>query len=276
MTDRASENARRWRELGMALLPFADAASKELPLRRLLRLSLFQVSVGMAAVLLTGTLNRVMIAELGLQAWVVALMVALPLVFAPLDLATASFDQDAPARRIPSYDGEGARAGFTRVWAAPSGGLSIGARDLARLGRLLLAGGEGFVSPAAIARMETGETSRAARAGLNPYGLGLYDSRDETGVWTGHAGAVDSAQAEVFYNRRTGYAYALMVNTAGAGAQAMRAALRETLGEAEPAPGPPEDADRGEELPEQYQGVLGGLVRSLEAGLDLQDVGILD
>lgn len=84
MNDRAAENARRWGELVKAMLPFADAATKELPLQRLLRLSLFQISVGMAAVLLTGTLNRVMITELGVPAWLVALMVALPLVFAPL------------------------------------------------------------------------------------------------------------------------------------------------------------------------------------------------
>ncbi len=70
--------------LGPRALPFADAASKELPLGRLLRLSLFQVSVGMALVLLNGTLNRVMIVELGVSAWLVALMIALPLVFAPL------------------------------------------------------------------------------------------------------------------------------------------------------------------------------------------------
>lgn len=70
--------------LGPGLLPFADAASKDLPLRRLLRLSLFQITVGMAVVLLTGTLNRVMIVELGVPAWLIALMVALPLVFAPL------------------------------------------------------------------------------------------------------------------------------------------------------------------------------------------------
>ena len=50
---------------------------------RLLRLSLFQVSVGMAVVLLIGTLNRVMIVELGVPAWLVSLMVSLPLVFAP-------------------------------------------------------------------------------------------------------------------------------------------------------------------------------------------------
>lgn len=70
--------------LGPGLLPFADIATDELPLKRVLRLSLFQVSVGMALVLITGTLNRVMIVELDVPAWFVALMVALPVVFAPL------------------------------------------------------------------------------------------------------------------------------------------------------------------------------------------------
>lgn len=72
-----------WQVLGPRFLPFADAASEALPLGRLLRLSLFQVSVGMAMVLLTGTLNRVMIVELGVPAWLVGLMVSLPLLFAP-------------------------------------------------------------------------------------------------------------------------------------------------------------------------------------------------
>ena len=75
--------SRAWMKLSPDLLPFADAASETLPLGRLLRLSLFQVSVGMVAVLLIGTLNRVMIVELGVPAWMVALMVSLPLVFAP-------------------------------------------------------------------------------------------------------------------------------------------------------------------------------------------------
>ncbi len=66
------------------LLPFADAASDDLPLRRLVRLGLFQVSVGMTAALLTGALNRVMIIELAVPAFLVAFMVSLPLVFAPL------------------------------------------------------------------------------------------------------------------------------------------------------------------------------------------------
>jgi BCD family chlorophyll transporter-like MFS transporter len=75
--------ARSWQLIGTRFLPFADAATEELPLGRLIRLSLFQVSVGMAMVLLTGTLNRVMIVELNVPAWLVGLMVSLPIVFAP-------------------------------------------------------------------------------------------------------------------------------------------------------------------------------------------------
>jgi BCD family chlorophyll transporter-like MFS transporter len=75
--------AKGWMRLGTRFLPFADAATKELPLGRLLRLSLFQVSVGISIVLLNGTLNRVMIVELGVSTLFVSLMVSLPLVFAP-------------------------------------------------------------------------------------------------------------------------------------------------------------------------------------------------
>ena len=49
-----------WQRLGTRFMPFADAASAEMPLSRLLRLSLFQVSAGCVMVLLTGTLNRVL------------------------------------------------------------------------------------------------------------------------------------------------------------------------------------------------------------------------
>ncbi len=65
------------------LVPFADAATVDLPIGRLMRLSLFQASVGMAVVLLNGTLNRVMVLELGQAVWLVSLMVSLPLLFAP-------------------------------------------------------------------------------------------------------------------------------------------------------------------------------------------------
>jgi BCD family chlorophyll transporter-like MFS transporter len=83
MTTKYQKIVRGWSELAPKFLPFADAASDDLPLSRLLRLSLFQVSVGMALVLLVGTLNRVMIVELHVPASIVSIMVAIPLLFAP-------------------------------------------------------------------------------------------------------------------------------------------------------------------------------------------------
>ncbi len=76
--------APRIKALTLNMLPFADAASQGLPLAQLLRLSLFQVSVGMASVMLLGTLNRVMIVELSVPAMIVAFMIALPVLSAPL------------------------------------------------------------------------------------------------------------------------------------------------------------------------------------------------
>lgn len=70
-------------KLGARWMPFADAASEDLPLGQLWRLALFQVSVGMAQVLLLGTLNRVMIVELSVPAMVVALMISIPVLVAP-------------------------------------------------------------------------------------------------------------------------------------------------------------------------------------------------
>ena len=96
---------RNWNRIGPRWLPIADAASLELPWRRLLRLSLFQVSVGMALALVIGTLNRVMIVELGVPAWLVASVVALPLLLSPFR-AIIGFRSDTHVsllgwRRVP-------------------------------------------------------------------------------------------------------------------------------------------------------------------------------
>ncbi len=95
---------RAWRAVPREWLPFADAA-RGLPGARLFRLSLIQVSVGVAMVLLNGTLNRVMIVELGIPTWQVALFIALPLLLAPLRaLFGLKSDQHRSAfgwRRVP-------------------------------------------------------------------------------------------------------------------------------------------------------------------------------
>jgi BCD family chlorophyll transporter-like MFS transporter len=127
-----------WARMGTAFLPFADVASAELPLSRLLRLSLFQVSVGMASVLLVGTLNRVMIVELGMPASIVAIMISLPLLAAPFR-AIIGFKSDTHKsalgwRRVP-YMWQGTLLQFGGLAIMPfallviSGGNHVGWPD---------------------------------------------------------------------------------------------------------------------------------------------------
>jgi BCD family chlorophyll transporter-like MFS transporter len=97
--------ARVWQKLGTRFLPFADVATPELPLGRLLRLSMFQLSVGMVQTLFVGTLNRVMILELRVPASLVAIMLAIPLLAAPFR-ALVGFKSDTHRsilgwRRVP-------------------------------------------------------------------------------------------------------------------------------------------------------------------------------
>ncbi|MEP2641397.1 PucC family protein [Roseobacter sp.] len=84
MFDYRAFATRKLAAIGPKYLPFGDVATEDVPLTRLLRLSLFQITVGMALVLIVGTLNRVMIVELSVPATLVAGMLAMPLVFAPL------------------------------------------------------------------------------------------------------------------------------------------------------------------------------------------------
>jgi BCD family chlorophyll transporter-like MFS transporter len=96
---------RVWQVLGTRFLPFADVATPDLPLGRLLRLSMFQLSVGMVQTLFVGTLNRVMILELHVPASLVAIMLAIPLLAAPFR-ALIGFKSDTHRsilgwRRVP-------------------------------------------------------------------------------------------------------------------------------------------------------------------------------
>jgi BCD family chlorophyll transporter-like MFS transporter len=75
--------ARMYQRLGPRWLPFADIATPDMPLSRLLRLSLFQLTCGMVQTLFFGTLNRVMIVELHVSASIVSIMIAIPLLVAP-------------------------------------------------------------------------------------------------------------------------------------------------------------------------------------------------
>ena len=96
---------KQWANLDRRWMPFADVATVALPLPRLLRLGLFQIAVGLAAALLTGTLNRVMIVELQVPTTLVAIMVSLPLLVAPfrafLGFRSDTYRSALGWRRVP-------------------------------------------------------------------------------------------------------------------------------------------------------------------------------
>ncbi len=147
-----------WTRLGPRFLPFADVATPDLPLSRLLRLSLFQASVGMALVLLVGTLNRVMIVELGVPASLVAIMVSLPVIYAPVR-ALIGYRSDTHHsalgwRRVP-YIWMGTMLQF--------GGLAIMPFALLVLG----GGGNAAAWPAWIGQAGAGVAFLLVGAGLN-------------------------------------------------------------------------------------------------------------
>lgn len=149
---------RAWVGYGPRFLPFADAATPDLPLSRLLRLSLFQVSVGMALVLLIGTLNRVMIVELEVPASLVGIMISLPLLFAPFR-ALIGFRSDTHRselgwRRVP-YIWKGTMIQF--------GGLAI--MPFALL--VLSGGGNAAHAPVWIGRFAAGLAFLLVGAGLH-------------------------------------------------------------------------------------------------------------
>jgi len=144
--------------LGTRFLPFADAASPDLPLSRLLRLSLFQFTVGMALTLLIGTLNRVLIVEMEVPASIVGVMISLPLLFAPFR-AIIGFRSDNHRSQL----------GWKRVpyiWMGTmlqSGGLSIMPFAL-----LVLAGaGEASKAPAWAGQLGAGLAFLLVGAGLH-------------------------------------------------------------------------------------------------------------
>lgn len=140
----ADKVTRGLRELSPQWLPFADAATKELPMPRLLRLSLFQVSVGMAATLMIGTLNRVMIVELSIPAALVGIMISLPLLFAPL-------------RALMGHksDSHGSFLGLRRLWYLALGTmLQYGGLAIMPFALIVLSGDSNapeFVGPLAAA-----------------------------------------------------------------------------------------------------------------------------
>lgn len=105
----------------------------------------------------------------------------------------------------------------------PAGELSSSPTEMARLVRLLLQRGAigrtRVLGADSIQRMESAETTRAARHGFeNGYGLGNYVSFRNGFRIHGHNGGLDGFMAELGYSPEHNFGYVVMINRADPGA----------------------------------------------------------
>jgi hypothetical protein len=101
--------------------------------------------------------------------------------------------------------------------------MKSSANEMAQFVRMMLNRGEldgiRIVSPESIARMETPETSLAARAGLKDgYGLGNYADEEEPLTQHGHDGGIDGFLSRYAYVPEAGVGYFFSINDSSASA----------------------------------------------------------
>lgn len=110
-----------------------------MPFHKIVRLGLIHVAVALTLVPINGTLNRVMISELGIAATLVAVLVVLPYLFSPIQVWIGGFSDRHP---LLGYR----RAPYILLGLV----LCVGGTALAPSAAFLIASGEGGPAPGGV------------------------------------------------------------------------------------------------------------------------------
>ena len=140
-------------------------------------------------------------------------------VLRPMGMASADFTLTPAlaAKVAKSYAPDGTPTPYQHIIMPSSGSLATSARELSRL--VLFFVGRGTVdghrilSPQSVERIEHGESSLAARAGLNQgYGLGNFQPSETGPAFRGHNGEIDSFTSVYGYSAAQGNGYVVLAN----------------------------------------------------------------
>src|SRR3989440_11705002 len=136
-----------------------------------------------------------------------------------MEHADYPFTEANKALLATAYEGNPPKAsGFPFIYLRPAGDLKASPGELAKLVQFLLrrgkAGGAQLVSPESILRMETPETTLAAKSGLRlGYGLCNYSSVEGGVVTHGHDGGIDGFISSYRYMPEQNWGYVILLNS---------------------------------------------------------------
>jgi len=142
-------------------------------------------------------------------------------IFTPLGMASACWESvlAIKGRLAKSYQPDGVtEVPYVDIPGKPAGSLNLTANDLGRLIRFLLGRGtlDGMtlLKPESVTRIETPESSLAARNGLKiGYGLGNMVTLTEKGIFHGHNGNIDAFLANYLYEPQHRAGVVVMINS---------------------------------------------------------------
>jgi CubicO group peptidase (beta-lactamase class C family) len=140
--------------------------------------------------------------------------------FDPLGMETATYrlNGDMETRGATLYANGNQPQPYWHIIMRPSGSINASAADMAKFVSFYVnrghVNGRQLISPASLRRMETVESTNAARAGQQTgYGLHNYSSRHEQWVYREHGGGVNGGLTELAYLPEAGLGHAIMINS---------------------------------------------------------------
>src|SRR6266576_1879752 len=140
-----------------------------------------------------------------------------------MEHADYPFTEANKALLATAYEGNPPKAsGFPFIYLRPAGDLKASPGELAKLVQFLLrrgkAGDAQLVKPESILRMETPETTLAAKSGLRlGYGLCNYSSVEGGVVTHGHDGGIDGFISSYRYMPEQNWGYVVLLNSTNSG-----------------------------------------------------------
>jgi CubicO group peptidase (beta-lactamase class C family) len=149
----------------------------------------------------------------------------------PMDMPSAdfAFTDAVKALLATGYDGNPPKAqGYPFIYLRPAGDLKASPGELAKLVQFFLRRGKTdeaqLLNPESILRMETPETTLAAKNGLRlGYGLANYSSVEGDVVTHGHNGGIDGFLSTYHYMPEQNWGFVILLNSTNSGK-----ALRDT------------------------------------------------